>query len=209
MRRRFFAGIALFFSACASEPQAVLEIGLELSQNLLDVEPWGEGAPYLFVQFRPASEAWPFDAAWASDPRDPEPLSPWVDPEVCQERVADGCRVAFSLVSRQEVSGLRIKARLCFGRTSEEARCQDEDETNSTVAAYFELEHPFYLGRRTWWSARIDEWQGPAPAGLIEPKYTDRCGIAGCTEDAGWDWNGLAGSFCSTSTDRHFCEGAM
>ncbi len=199
--------------ACAPEERAVLEVGLQLTSPLTEAlssaGPRDEAThSFLFVQFRPASSAWPFEDAWPADPRDPLPV-PLYDLEGCQEVVDGMCRVAFSVLSATEVTGLRVKVRLCGGPSAEQARCQEQDETFETLARYFEIDHPFYLGQRTWWGTTIERFEGPLPAEEISPQRVDRCEVAGCTEEAGWPWSDSSSNYCSTSNGRHFCEDTM
>ncbi len=189
--------ILTFTALLAScSPNAVLEVELELPPRTDELR-------FALVQARDGTDAtYPFDVAWS-----PVQLSMGVPltESPSFERV--------SIVSETEPELLRLKVRFCTT-----ARCDAPGSAESE--AWFELEHPLYLGAATDWSFRfagiptfgqthpcagrtssMDVLDSQcADVDIAEPSLTvPLCEIRGCTE-------GEPANFCyAIDPTRHFC----
>ncbi len=188
-------------TGCAEPAPGVLEVAIETPPSPWDGDPPDGRRYHLFVQFRPATAEWPLESSWSPDPRDPRPIAlPSAD-----ECAADPtrCRFTFSVLSDRTDIDLNVKVRFCLGQTPDSAYCEERDEATQTSGRYVILEHPFYPGKRTWWNMTFESIpQSSAPSTLS----VDKCDVAGCSEDAGWNWDGRSRNYCLRASGKHFCE---
>jgi hypothetical protein len=136
------------------------------------------GAPvYALIQPRRSTD--PFEDEWrASD-----------DPEALELAPGEPTLDHISVLSQDDTIDLHLKVRFCSTPTCSVI------EDDGAPESRFSLEHPFYIGKRTFWSASIDAI--PTMTGAVTE--VDKCVIRGCIE-------GILGSYCRDGTDRHVCE---
>ncbi len=195
------------FAGCAEPAPGVLEVAIEVTSPEPEggTLPWWTTEagdwPHLFVQFRPATSEWPLESIWHPTPRDPEPIALPLASECAADPTR--CRFTFSVVSDRTDIDLNIKIRFCAVITPDSARCEDLGEETVVSGSYVRIERPFYPGKRTWWNT----WFFGVPP--LEPPVmatVSKCDVAGCSEDAGWNWDGWIRNYCLGASDKHFCE---
>lgn len=157
--RLWWVALALLASACAEN--AVLELQVELPPA-----PPGERR-YAQVQARRAAGNG-FDAVWmGSDPRTVELGSaPQWD--------------CISVITSDDTVDLNVRVRFCRERD-----CLGFGDDTAPELRFF-LEHPFYIGRRTYWSARIPS-------------------VPECSTDADCAAGRCIGGQCGCATDQDCC----
>lgn len=180
------AGAALA-AGCADN--AILEVTLDLPPSgalvvdggVVDAGPM-PARRYAFVQIRRAAE---FDHAVAWSGTDPETIE--LDPT--ERTIAD-----YSVVSTDEATDVHVKVQFCV-----HPQCISPEDmaVPSAPAVWYALEHPFYIGKRTFWDARIDVIPGPASP-TMEVLQVGKCEIEGCI-------SGVTDDFCRID-GRHWCE---
>ena len=164
--------IVLCTLAGCAEDVAFLEVSLELPAN--------EGGEPVFVstQVRDAAE-FPFEVQWRSG-SDPDALL--LGPEPLSDHISVGAHV--------EDVDVAIRVRFC--RSADCTAAAD----GAPPEAWFIVERPFYLGKRTHWSTTFESVPDAIPN---EATRTDRCAIRGCV--VGDD----APSYC-LADGSHPCE---
>lgn len=171
--------------ASCTDPNAVLEVSLDLPPRPADVPPGEE--VYAFVQFRGAEVA--LDDAWPADQRD------------YPGRALGPARqtVSFSLISETDDLAVHTKVRFCRGLGDDAARCVADDERSSDARAlWFAIERPFHLGERTRWTHAIAAVPTSPPT-IDGVTAVGKCEIEGCVDAVD------ASSFCRAD-GAHFCE---
>lgn len=171
-RRSLAFGFGLLLLAQGCTASAVLELEI-----VLPVVPSGMPA---FVRPQARKADVEFTADWLGT-GDPQPIALSTD-----DRVLDHV----SIVSDDELTDLRVKLTYCSTASCTELESMVYGE------AWYELEHPFYLGKQTRYTldAGVDMPVGDPAAPLV----VGRCDIEGCVE-------GELSSFCRID-GRHLCE---
>lgn len=214
MSRTALAALTLAFGC---QTNAVLELQVELPAAPPDD---GTGLPwYGVVQIRAARD-YPLEEQWTVDGDRAMRLgsTPAWD---CTSVVSDGEE---DVVGGDALASRDVHVRVSFCR---DPQCLDLEQDLVPRERIYRLEHPFYLGRRTYWRTRIaaipecasdGDCEGvgvcmagvcacassaDCPAGLscLAGNCLDtveRCAIEGCFE-------GSAASFCDEE-GRHYCE---
>lgn len=162
--------LAASLSGCVQNAALELEITLP---------PGPASGPPVYALTQPRSSTNPFTDDWlASDDPDAIELSP------------DGPTVDhISVLSHDDTIDLHLKVRFCSTPA-----CSVIADDGAPEARYI-LDHPFYIGKRTYWTTTIDA----IPTMTGAPIEVDKCVIRGCIE-------GVLGSYCRDGTDRHVCE---
>ena len=203
--------LVLMFLLVGCAPNAVLELEFGLPQDAPESD-----SSYVLVQARAEDRFLPFASEW-----EPVHLGQGVPASDGVERV--------SLTSSTEVSGVRVKVRVC-----EAPDCSDSISAmiSDSREFHFELEHPFFLGHRTSWRFDFNEDMlltglgtnpcraqaedstlgqldpcNPANGSEMvpgEPLVVSRCLIRGCL-----DTGQLNTGYClADDPGRHICEGS-
>lgn len=178
MRRGLVIAALLLASGCAQN--AVLELQLELPPAPDASQQW-----FAQVQVRRA-ESSGFDATWMGDDL----------PGI--ELGAASSWACTSVESHDATLDLNVRVRFC-----KSPRC-DMLGDDTAPERRFHIEHPFYLGRHTYWSAVIDE----VPECTTDADCAlGRCigNRCGCSTDA--DCCPASGCTCGASTPCPTCEG--
>jgi len=161
----------LTIAACADN--AILEVEL-------DLPPRPSTTPlYAFVQAR-AADKFPLPDPWGG--------SDLGAVELGDARYVD----SISLLTSETNVDVNIKVRFC-----EDPRCTSIPDDNAPEC-WFHLEHPFYVGKRTFWSARVAAIPMDGDAHHRTEVLVDRCQIRGCVE-------GDLSDYCRVD-GRHLCE---
>lgn len=173
-RRRLSVALALLTSACAQN--AILELQVELPPAP------ATGPRFAQVQVRRAAGNG-FDAVWmGSDPRTVE--------------LGDSAQWdCISVVTNDDTIDLNVRVRFC-----RESNCLGFGDDTAPERRYH-LEHPFYIGRRTYWTTRI----AAVPQCTTDADCeVGRCidGLCGCLLDA----DCCAGCDCDRGGDCFACE---
>lgn len=156
---------ALFWAGCAEN--AVLELVIELPPAPADD---GTGLPWFgVVQIDRATEA-AFTTRRESGDRGAQPLELGAVPQ-------SDC---ISAETGDESMDVEIRVRFC--REPDCLNFLDDDSPER----YYRLEHPFYIGRRTFWSTQIDR--------VLECSTDTDCGVGRCV-----------GGVCGCSVDSDCC----
>lgn len=204
-RTTLFVAFALVLAGCAEN--AILELQIELPAAPPDD---GTGSSwYALTRVRRASDN-PFDVGWTG----PGATAIELGPEPQWDCI--------SVQSFDQEMDLHVRVAFCRAEN-----CLDLMD-GSPPERWFRLEHPFYIGRRTYWSTQITEVPECAsdgdcggigvcidgscgcelgsecPGGMICEAgncllAVDRCRIEGCIE-------GDSASYCAGSDGPHFCE---
>jgi hypothetical protein len=170
---RWAAVVLSSLTAPACAQNAVLDVQLMLP-------PTSAASPtrYALVQVR-RSAGHDFEDEWLGDDADPFELSE--EPTLAQ----------LSVDTTEPATDLRVKVLFCETRT-----CDSLADARAPQA-WFELEQPLYLGRRTAWAACLSAIPMGVPTAATS---VSRCEIHGCIAGAPPTW-------CSTgSPTRHYCE---
>ncbi len=157
-------------AGCAQN--ASLEITLNLPQG-----PSDGSTVYVLTQPRAAAEN-PFADEWRGDDLPAVELDPMTD---IQDHI--------SVLSTDDTTDLNIKVRFCAN-----PNCTDIAD-DMAPERWFQLEHPFYIGARTFWTADITEIPTMRDS---SPTIVGMCAIRGCVD-------GDSSSYCRTD-GRHLCE---
>ena len=161
---------AMLGAGCAQN--AALEVRLDLPAG-----PTDGTTTYVLTQPRRAAEN-PFMDEWRGDDLTAIELSPG-------ERLEDH----ISVLSDDDATDLHIKVRFC---SSPSCTAIEDD---MAPEHWYKLDHPFYIGARTFWSVTIDSIPIDRDTTAAE---VDRCQIRGCVD-------GDLSSYCRVD-GRHLCE---
>jgi len=196
---------ALVLGGCAQN--AILELQVQLPEAPPDdgVGPW-----YAQIQLRRAADH-PFDIEWMGGDL---------------EGVELGDTPRWDCVSVQSADpSMDLHVRVRFCRSPD---CLNLPHDATPRERWYRLEHPFYIGRRTYWHTTIDsvpvcerdedcggvgvcndsvcgcEVDSECDGEMVCEAGTcvedvGRCSIEGCIE-------GPSTNFCSVDTGKHFCE---
>lgn len=164
--------IALTGAGCAQN--AALEVELTLPPG-----PTDGTTMFAVVQARDAAE-FVLEEEWRGGDLEPIALIPG---EAIEDHV--------SILSTDASTDLLIKVRFC---TSPD--CIDIDDATSPDR-WFEIEHPFYIGKRTYWTAEDAIPEIPTERDTA-PLFVGRCEVEGCITGPIVDYCSLDG--------RHLCE---
>jgi hypothetical protein len=166
-------GLAVALASCAQT--GVLEL-----QLMLPAQPAGSPPLFALVQIRRANDH-EFEQLWSGDELAGVPLA------------STPTRTQISVIGHDPSVDLRIKVRFC--QTPGCTSIMDD----MVPETWYELEHPFYIGRRTAWAACITSVPAARPASAPIPE--DRCQIHGCVGGGG------STSYCTSGgSGPHFCE---
>ena len=161
-------GLLVVASGCAQN--AILELEIDLPQRPSDTP------IFAFVQAR-RGDTHPFESDWGGDDLPAVELLP-------DQRHT----TTMSLIADEDGFDAHLKVRFCGS-----PKCTDIADGRAP-ARWYRIEHPFYVGERTFWQVSIAAVP-TTPDGALEE--VDRCAIRGCIE-------GTLSSYCDAA-GRHFC----
>jgi hypothetical protein len=162
--------IALGLAGCAQN--AALEITLDLPPG-----PSDGTTVYVLTQPRSAAEN-PFTDEWRGDDLPAIELMPGM---AIEDQI--------SVLSTDDSTDLNLKVRFC---ANENCTAIEDD---MAPERWYALEHPFYIGERTYWSVSIPTIPTMRDT---EPTPVEMCDIRGCVD-------GDLSSYCRVD-GRHLCE---
>jgi hypothetical protein len=213
MTRSTLLGLMVVLGTGCTE-NAALEISLDLPLSRTETLRDGGMAPrqFAFVQIRRASDN-PFDVDWDGRDMDPVQLSG-------EDRTVD----QFTVLSEDDTVDLNLKIRFCI-----DPGCNGFED-QPAPAVWFAIEHPFYIGERTFWEASTTGMREPLietipmadPTDIVcnpacddfhcgppetttdcDINFVDRCEVRGCVSG---DFS--PSGYCRMGGDMsHFCEG--